>query len=187
MQTKFTWEFRSSEAAANSRLLARTLYGNAGFYYGLLTVLAPVLVMGVALVGVYHDWWGDYYPAAVIVAAMLVILILRLGRPWLRRVLFKPPHGGGEIEGRRVDYMFGEDGYRIETETFEGFQKWAGVDRIIDAKGSVMFVLGLNAHFIPDRLFASPEARREFLAWAAGKLMPEARARSRIGEISRTG
>jgi hypothetical protein len=181
MEKNFRYDFSSAEAAANARVLARALYGNAGFIYAMLVTAASVSVLGIALAGSYLGWWGDYYIAAVIVAAALVLLLSRFVAPRLRRALFKPSHRGGEIEGRTVEYEFGEDGYRIRTQTFEGFQKWAGVDRIIDAKGSILFVLGLNAHFLPDRLFASVDARREFLAWAQGKISSEAQERSGAG------
>jgi membrane protein implicated in regulation of membrane protease activity len=178
---KFTWQFSSAEAAANARVLSRALYGHAGFIYAMLVTAASLAVLGVALAGSYLGWWGDYYIATVIVAAALVLLLSRFVAPWLRRTLFRPSHRGGEIEGRAVEYEFGDDGYRIRTETFEGFQKWAGVDRIIDTSGAILFVLGLNAHFLPDRLFASADARGEFLDWALNRISPEARARSGAG------
>lgn len=187
MDRTFTYAFNSIEAASNARALSRALYGNASFLYAVLVTGASIVVLGIALAGSYLGWWGQYYIAAVIIAAALILLLSRFVAPRLRRALFKPSHKGGEIEGRTVEYVFGEDGYRIRTETFEGFQKWAGVDRILDARGSILFVLGLNAHFLPDRLFATPEARHEFLVWALGKIAPEARAKSGIDETSSIG
>lgn len=178
MDRTFRYDFSIAEAAANARALNRALYGNARFAYAAVLAVSFVVVLGIALTGAYLGWWGDFYNAALIVGVGLALLLSRFITSALRRRMAKRARAGHEIEGRRVDYTFGDDGYRISTETFEGFQKWAGVDRIIDGKGSVMFVLGLNAHFLPDRLFETPEARREFLVWAAGKLTPEARARS---------
>lgn len=88
--------------------------------------------------------------------------------------------GRGETGGARGQHVFEEDGFRIRTEHFEGFQKWAGVDRVVVRDGMVLIVLGPNANFLPSRLFASNEARREFTAWLLQKLTPEARARSQI-------
>jgi F0F1-type ATP synthase assembly protein I len=176
---KFTWQFSSNEASANARVLSRALYGKARATYVAVLVTSVAAVLGVTLVGVYLGWWDDFSSAALIVGVGLAFLISR----FVASRLAKRARSDREIEGRTVEYEFGEDGYRIHTETFEGFQKWAGVDRIIDAKGSILFVLGLNAHFLPDRLFASIDARREFLAWALDRISPEARARSGIRAI----
>lgn len=179
METRFTYDFRGAEAASSARALNRELHGSSRWTYTLAAALPPMALLGAALAGAYLGWWGDNYFTVVIGAAAIAFLWTRLVLPFLRRSMLKP--SSGLLEGRVVEYEFGEDGYRIQAETFEGFQKWAGVDRIIDAKGAILFVLGLNAHFLPDRLFASDDARREFLGWALGKISPEARAKSRIG------
>jgi hypothetical protein len=171
MQTRFDYDFRGAEAANSAKLLRGALHGSSRWTYALAAALPPVGLLGAAAAGVYLGWWGDNYFTVVIGAAAMAFLWTRLVSPLLRRKLLKPT--GGVLEGRVVGYEFGEDGYRIHTDTFEGFQKWAGVDRIIDAKGAILFVLGMNAHFLPDRLFASAEARREFLDWALGKISSE--------------
>ena len=176
MEKQFTIDHRGAEAASSARALRREPHGSSRWTYALIAALPPIVLLGAAVAGVYLGWWGENYFTVVIGAAALAFLWTRLLSPLLRQKLLKPT--GGVLEGRMVEYEFGEDGYRIRTETFEGFQKWIGVDRIIDAKGSILFVLGMNAHFLPDRLFASPEARREFLDWALGRISPEARARS---------
>jgi hypothetical protein len=176
MEKKFSYQFSGDEAAANARLLSRALYSNARATYVVVLVTSVAVALGIALAGAYLGWWGDFSSAALIIGIGLAFLVSR----FVGSRLAKRAHSSHEIEGRTVEYEFGEDGYRIRTRTFEGFQKWAGVDRIIDSKGSILFVLGLNAHFLPDRLFASAEARREFLLWALEKISPEAWARSGI-------
>lgn len=176
MDKTFSYAFNSNEAAANARVLSRALYSKARATYAAVLITSVAVVLGVALAGVYLGWWGDFSSAALIVGIGLAFLISR----FVASRLAKRARSGREIEGRTVEYEFGEDGYRIRTQTFEGFQKWAGVDRVIDAKGSILFVLGLNAHFLPDRLFASADARREFLAWTLDRISPEARARSGV-------
>jgi hypothetical protein len=178
MEMRFTIDFRGAEAVRSARALRRELHGSSRWTYMLAAALPPIALLGVAATGVYLGWWGESYFTVMIGAAAIAFLWTRLLSPLLGQKLLKPI--GGLLEGRMVDYEFGEDGYRIRTETFEGFQRWAGVDRIVDAKGSILFVLGLNAHFLPDRLFASPDARREFLDWALEKISTEARARSGI-------
>ncbi len=83
-----------------------------------------------------------------------------------------------ELEGRKVSYEFGEEGYRIRADHFEGFQKWSGVDRIVEEGGMVLIVLGASANYLPRRMFPSSAHRREFVAWAVSHLSPEAQERS---------
>ncbi|MDP3736571.1 MAG: hypothetical protein Q8R02_04230 [Hyphomonadaceae bacterium] len=109
VQTNFTWEFSTSEAAANARALNRTLYGNARATYAAVLIASFVVVLGITLTGVYLGWWGDFSSAALIVGVGLAFLLSRFVASRLRRRLAKRARGGHEIEGRRVDYTFGED------------------------------------------------------------------------------
>jgi hypothetical protein len=178
METRFTLDYRSSEAAASARALNRELHDAARWNYALVATLPPVLLLGAALAGMYLAWWGDSYSTAVIGAAAVAFPWTRLVSPSLRRKLLKP--SGGVLEGRVVDYEFSEDGCRIRTEHFERSQKWAGVDRIIEESGMVLIVIGPNADFLPKRMFVSAAQRRDFVVQADFRLMPAARRRSVI-------
>ena len=134
-----------------------------------------------------HAWatlWAGTLTATAIIGAGLVLLIyVRVAAPILNRRRLARVSGLRDLEGRQITYTFNDEGFHIATEHFEGFQKWAGVDRMLVKQGTVLLVLGMNANFLPGRVFTSSLQQREFIAWALQKLSPEARARSQIGRI----
>ncbi|HVY88349.1 MAG TPA: YcxB family protein [Hyphomonadaceae bacterium] len=186
MQTRFTYDYRRAELAGSAKVLNRALYGSGRTVYLLLATFPAFVLLGFIAVGAYSGWWGDWYLAAMLYGCAFVLIYSRFAAPAIRKRLMKPPTGQAALEGREIGYDFGDDGYRITTQYFEGFQKWAGVDRIIETPEMVLIVLGANAHFLPGRLFASDKDRRTFVDWALQKIHPEARARSLTGEISPT-
>ncbi|RYG38106.1 MAG: YcxB family protein [Burkholderiales bacterium] len=178
MQREYTLDYRGAEAARSRRLLQRALYGGGRVGVSWAIILPVVAYLGFAAHAYLTLWLGDMTATAIIAAGMVLLAYIRLAAPWLNRRRFAKLSGVASLEGREVRYVFEEEGFRILTEHFEGFQKWAGVDRIIVRNGMVMIVLGPNANFLPARLFPSNEARREFCTWLLQKLTPEARARS---------
>ena len=100
---------------------------------------------------------------------VVVLLYIRFAAPRINRRLFERASGVSRLEGRQIDYEFTDEGYHIRTEHFEGFQKWAGVDRVIDDGEMILIVLGPNANFLPGRAFCIEGAEEglRFLAAAA--------------------
>ncbi len=180
MDLNFTIDYRSAEALASRRLLSRALYGGRRFVPALGIMIPAGLYLAFVLHANWTGWLGDYATYAILAVGVVVLLWIRFAAPRINRRMFARTSGVAQLEGRIIAYEFSDEGYHIRTEHFEGFQKWAGVDRIVDDGEMILLVLGPNAHFLPGRLFASPERRREFIAWALGKLAPEARARSRV-------
>jgi YcxB-like protein len=188
MEKSFTYDYRSAEALGSRRALNRALYGGGRRWTPSMVLLIPALLyVGFALYSNWTMWLGDLTVFVIVGAGLALLVYIRFAAPRINQRLFARMSGVAALEGRTIAYEFGEDGYHIHTQHFDGFQRWAGVDRIVETKGMVLIVLGPNAHFLPARLFASAGSRREFVAWALQKLGPEARARSRIGKTSRTG
>ncbi len=181
MQRDYVLDYRGAEAQQSRRLLQRTLYGGGRMGVAWAIIVPVVAYLGFAVHAYFTLWLGDMTATAIIAAGVVLLSYIRLAAPWLNRRRFAKLSGVASLEGRQVSYTFEEEGFRIQTEHFEAFQKWAGVDRIIVRDGMVMIVLGPNANFLPARLFPSKDARREFTAWLLQKLTPEARARSLIG------
>jgi hypothetical protein len=192
MQTRFTIDYRSGEAAASRRILNRTLYSRGLRWLSAGAILGPA-VLYVAFV--FHANWTGWLGAdtvTVIVGVGIVLLVyIRFAAPRINRRLFRRASGVAALEGRKVEYEFSDEGYRIRTDHFEGFQKWAGVDRIVERDGMVLIVLGPNANFLPARMFASAAERGEFILWVLARLTPEAREKSvtrrSFGKASSTG
>ena len=181
VELKFTCDYRGSEAATSRRILNRVIYRHAGRWAPHGAILVPAaLYLVFAFMTNWTAWLGAYSLPAIIGVGILVLIYIRFAAPRLNQRDFARATGVAELEGREVSYEFGEDGYRIRTEHFEGFQKWAGVDRIIEEGGMILIVLGPNANFLPKRLFASAAERRDFVAWAVSHLSPAARLRSSV-------
>jgi hypothetical protein len=182
VEKRFQFDYRGTEAALSRRILNRALYG--GQKWGAAwPVVVPVLIyLGFAGHAYFTLWLGDMTAPVIVASGMVMLAYIRLAAPWFNRRRLARLSGAASIEGRQVAYEFEDEGFRIRTEHFEAFQKWAGVDRIIGRGGMVLIMLGPNAHFLPRRLFESEEEQREFLAWALQKLTPEAQARSKIGK-----
>ena len=162
-------------------MLHRTLYGGGRAGVAWAIILPAVAYLAFSAHAYFTLWPGDLTATVIVGAGVALLAYIRLAAPWLNRRRFARLSGVASQEGRQVTYAFEEDGFRIHTEHFHAFQKWAGVDRIIAQDGMVMIVLGPNANFLPARMFPSNDAQREFVAWTLQKLTPEARARSVIG------
>ncbi len=181
MELRFTCDYRGAEAAASRRILNRAIYRRAGRVLPHSVILIPALLyLGFAFYTNWSGWLGRYSLPAIIAIGIVVLIYIRFTAPRMNRRTFMRASGVAELEGRRVSYEFNEEGYRIRSEHFEGFQKWAGVDRIIDEGGMVLIVLGASANFLPRRLFSSAAQRRDFVTWAISHLTPSARARSSV-------
>ncbi|RYZ14344.1 MAG: YcxB family protein [Alphaproteobacteria bacterium] len=181
MQREYVLDYRGAEAARSRRLLQRTLYGGGRMGVAWAIIIPVVAYLAFAGHAYLTLWLGDITAPVIIGAGVVVLAYIRLAAPWLNRRRFAKLSGVASLEGREVRYVFEDEGFRIFTEHFEAFQRWAGVDRVIARDGMIMIVLGPNANFLPARLFPSNEARRAFIAWLLQKLSPEARARSVIG------
>lgn len=181
VELKFTCDYRGAEAAASRRILSRAIYRRAGRVLPHSAILIPALLyLGFAFYTNWSGWLGRYSLPAIVAIGIVVLIYIRFAAPEINKREFARASGVTELEGRRVSYEFNEEGYRIRSEYFEGFQKWAGVDRIIDEGGMVLIVLGASATFLPRRLFTSAGQRREFVSWAVSRLTPPARKRSSI-------
>jgi hypothetical protein len=178
MNNTFTIDYRGEEAIESRRVLNRALYGGRRFLPALGVVVPAVLYVGFVLHANWTVWMGEWTTTVIVAVGVVVLLYIRFAAPRLNRRLIARKSGAARQEGRRIDYEFTEDGYHIQTEFFTAFQKWAGVDRVIDDGSMLLIVLGPNAHFLPGRLFASKEARQEFVAWMIQRLPPDAQARS---------
>ena len=179
METRFTLDYRNAEAAQSRRALSRAL--NRGHRWGSAAIVIPaILYVGFAVHAWATLWAGSYTATAIIAAGLVLLAYVRITAPILNRRRLARVSGVRDLEGRQVAYTFTEEGFHIQTEHFEGLQKWAGVDRILVDQGTVIIVLGMNAHFLPGRVFTSAWQRHEFVAWALQKLTPEARSRSQI-------
>lgn len=187
MQTDFTIDYRATEALESRRALNRALYGGPRWIAWVAIVLPAALFVAFAIHAWVTLWLGDMTASAIVAAGIALVVYIRLIAPLIGRRQFRRLSGVRSQEGRKVSYAFGDEGYRIVTEYFEGFQKWAGVDRILDDGKRVLIVLGPQAHFLPERAFASDEARQAFVAWAVSQLPADAQLRSRKGKTSRTG
>lgn len=181
METRFSLDYRSSEAVAGRRLLNRTIYSGGRRWVSSAAIVIPAaLYVAFAFYSNWTGWLGEWTLSIVVGVGIALLIYIRFAAPLLNRRLFARASGVTAQEGRLVDYEFSDDGYRIRTEHFEGFQKWAGVDRIIDDGRMLLIVLGPNANQLPRRAFSSGEQRRQFIIWMMGRLSPQARARSRL-------
>jgi hypothetical protein len=179
MQTRFTLDYRSSEATASRRILNRAIYSRGLRWLSAAAILGPAIAY---LAFVFHAnwtaWMGEYTVTGIVGVGIVLLAYIRFAAPRINRFIFRRASGAAALEGRKVDYEFTEDGYRIRSEHFEGFQKWAGVERIVEGEGMVLFLRGPNANFIPGRAFSSAAERSEFVAWVLARLTPEAREKS---------
>jgi len=179
METRFTIDYRSSEAAASRRILNHALYSRGLRWLSAAAILAPAALY---LVFAFHAnwtaWMGEYTVTGIVGVGILLLAYIRFAAPRVNRRLFRRVSGVAALEGRKIEYQFSDEGYRIRTEHFEGFQKWAGVDRIVERDGMVLIVLGPNANFLPARAFSSDAERGEFITWVLARLTPEAREKS---------
>lgn len=180
MERNFTCEYRLSEAAASRRILNSVIYRARRRWLPHGAILLPVLLyLGFAFYTSWSLWLGTASLPAIIGVGIFVLLYIRFAAPRLNQRDFVRASGIRDLEGRKVTYEFNDDGYRIATEHFEGFQKWSGVDRVIEDSGMVLFIIGASANFLPKRMFATAAQRREFVGWATSRLPPAAQARSR--------
>jgi len=180
METRFSLDYRSAEAVAGRRLLNRTIYAGRRWISSAAIFVPGALYVAFAFYSNWSGWLGRYTLEIVVGVGILLLIYIRFAAPVLNRRLFRRISGVADLEGRLVDYEFSDEGYRIRTQHFEGFQRWAGVDRMIDDGDMLLFVIGPNANHLPRRAFSSRDQRRAFIAWAVGRLTPQARARSRL-------
>lgn len=181
VELRFTCDYRLNEAAASRRILNRAIYRGARRWLPHGAILVPALFyLGFALYTSWSLWLGAWSMSAIIGVGIVVLIYIRFAAPRLNQRAFVRASGLAELEGRKVSYDFGEEGYRIRTDHFEGFQKWSGVDRIIEEGGMVLIVVGASANFLPKRMFSSLAQKREFVAWAVSQLSPAAQARSSL-------
>ena len=89
------------------------------------------------------------------------------------------------LEGQDLVYTFDDEGLRGRMPTWELFQSWAGVDRLIDRDAFFCVVAGNAAYYIPARAFSSPDVRAALVGRALDRLTPAARARSRVRSVAR--
>jgi hypothetical protein len=121
---------------------------------------------------------GAYTVTGIVAVGVVLLMYIRFAAPRINQYIFRRASGAAALDGRKVEYEFTDEGYRIRSEHFEGFQKWAGVQRIVEGEGMVLFLRGPNANFVPARAFASDAERSEFVAWVLARLTPEAREKS---------
>jgi YcxB-like protein len=180
MNQSFSIDYRADEAAASGRVLNRALYGGRRWMPAMGIIVPAALFVVFVLHANWTAWMGKWTTTAIVGVGVVVLLYIRFMAPRINRRLFARTSGVARLEGRPVAYEFTDQGFHIRTEFFEGFQKWAGVDRIIDDGRMLLIVLGSNANFLPARLFESKEHRKAFVAWLFERLTPEAQARSSV-------
>jgi hypothetical protein len=180
MNHSFHIDYRADEAAASRQVLNHVLYGGRRWMPAMGIVIPAALYIAFVFHANWTAWMGTMTTTVIVGVGVVVLLYIRFAAPRINRRLFARASGVAKLEGRQVGYEFTDLGFHIRTEHFEGFQKWAGVDRVIDDGRMILIVLGPNANFLPARLFASKEQRKEFLAWLLARLTPEARARSHV-------
>jgi hypothetical protein len=180
LDRRFTIDYRADEAAASRKALNRALYGGRRWMPAMGIIVPAALYVGFVLHANWTAWMGIWTTTVIVAVGVVVLLYIRFAAPRINRRLFERASGVARLEGRQIGYEFTEEGFHIRTEFFEGFQRWAGVDRVIDDGKMILIVLGPNANFLPGRLFASRRQRAEFAAWLLERLTPEARARSRV-------
>lgn len=180
MDRQFTIDYRADEAAASRKILNRALYGGRRWLPAMGIVIPAALYVGFVLHANWTAWMGTWTTTVIVAVGVVVLLYIRFAAPRINRRLFEQASGVTRLEGRQIAYEFTDEGFHIRTVHFEGFQRWAGVDRVIDDGKMLLIVLGPNANFLPERLFVSKDQRREFSAWLLARLTPEARARSRV-------
>ena len=180
MNQQFTIDYRADEAAASRKVLNRALYGGRRWLPAMWILIPAALYVGFVLYANWTQFMGIWTTTVIVAVGVVVLLYIRFAAPRINRRLYERASGVARLEGRKIDYEFTDEGFHIRTVHFEGFQRWAGVDRVIDDGKMILIVLGPNANFLPQRLFVSKQQRKEFAAWLLERLPPEARARSRI-------
>lgn len=179
MERRFTTDYRASEATASRRVLNRAIYSRSLRWLSAAAILAPAALY---LAFVFHanwtGWLGAYTVTGIVGVGIVLLAYIRFAAPRINQRIFRRASGAAALESRRVEYEFTDEGYRIRSEHFEGFQKWAGVERIVEGEGMVLFLRGPNANFIPARAFSSDAERGEFVAWVLDRLTSEARQKS---------
>jgi hypothetical protein len=179
VERKFSCDYRASEATASRRVLNRAIYSRSLRWLSAAAILAPVaLYLGFVFHANWTGWLGAYTATGIVGIGILLLAYIRFAAPRINERIFRRASGAAALEGRKVEYEFTDEGYRIRSEHFEGFQKWAGVERIVEGDGMVLFLRGPNANFVPARAFSSDAERGEFVQWALGRLTPEAREKS---------
>src|SRR5262245_5363031 len=128
VQTDFTIDYRATEALASRRALGRVLYGGPRWMAWLAIVLPAALFVAFAIHAWMTLWLGEMTSSIIVAACIGLVVYIRLVTPLIGRGQFRRLSGIRALEGSKVSYAFGEDGYRIVTEHFEGYQKWPGVD-----------------------------------------------------------
>jgi hypothetical protein len=116
---------------------------------------------------------------AVVLAIALTIgifLFFFFGGMALIRRLFRARHAA------RVDTTITlspvATGLHVATKELEFFLKWIGIHELLAEPDGIVVVCGGAYFLVPDRAFASADARRAFLDHVTAHLTPEARARS---------
>jgi hypothetical protein len=180
MNHSFHIDYRADEAAASRKALNRALYGGRRWLPAMGIAIPAALYVGFVLHANWTAWMGIWTTTVIVAVGVVVLLYIRFAAPRINRRLFERASGVARLEGRQIAYEFTDEGFHIRTEFFEGFQRWAGVDRVIDDGKMILIVLGPNANFLPARLFASKDQQREFAHWLLERLTPEARAKSRV-------
>jgi hypothetical protein len=180
LSQSFTIDYRAEEAAASRKILNRALYGGRRWLPAMGIVIPAAIYVVFVLHANWTFWMGVWTTPVIVAVGVIVLLYIRFAAPRINRRLFEQASGVSRLQGRKIDYEFTDEGFHIRTEFFEGFQRWAGVDRVIDDGRMILIVLGPNANFLPERLFVSREQRKEFTAWLLQRLTPDAQARSKV-------
>jgi len=136
------------------------------------------------MVGAEVGWWERNGEFAGLAAAFVLLILLRVGQGRLRRGGSGLPPSVQAQEGLKVTFEFSDDGYRITSDYFEGFQRWPGVYCILADETLIVFLISDIGHVLPVRALASADERASFLRWALDRLSPEARARSEVDGVA---
>ena len=121
----------------------------------LFPLLFVVLLFYILLYGCYPHWLDFLF--GILVGMILIILISNEQKKILQ------PKANGFVFGP-TEYDFLEAGIKIKKEQSETFTKWAGVEKIFNARDYFYIFIDYNlSYIIPKRSFHSSEKLDEFL------------------------
>lgn len=112
---------------------------------------------------------------ATFLAAMLSLTAISR---WNGRAIVKAQVARGQSARMPAVYDFDETGYCVRTPGQMTRTDWPAVSEVALLRGKWLF-FGPTTFFLPRRLFESPAAERETVAFILARLSPEAQARSK--------
>jgi len=168
--TRFSVAYGADELRSYSRLMARR-YARGGSdhtFFGLM--ILAIFAVGLVVLGAVDFGMIE----ATAVRSVLATAYVAFAAGWLSYWFLVQRYFSRQL-GRQAlrgpwDYWFDAAGLGYRGATTEARFTWHAVEGVDDLGAIVLFRCGNHAVFVPARMFANDDARKEFVAASAARI-----------------